>query len=94
MPGSGPLAAWSPGFGRSDTIVVWPTGPKHALFGYPRLGAPREHDLPAGSVAQINTILVRQADERVNFGGTGFHHLAPPHFDRVVDGPTDALIRK
>lgn len=94
MPGSGPPGAWSPGFGRSDTIVVWPTGPRHALFGYPRLGAPREHNLPAESIAQINTILVRHADERVYFGGTGFRHLEPPKFDRVVDGPSDALIRK
>jgi len=55
---------------------------------------PREHDLPAEIVAQINTMVARHADERVFFGGTGFPHLAPPDFDRVVDGPTDALLRK
>jgi Protein of unknown function (DUF4238) len=96
MPGSGPPAAWSPGFGRNDTIVVWPIGPKHALFGYPRLGPPREHNLSAESVAQINTILALGADERVYFSDPGFRHfdLMPPAFDNVVDGPTDALIRK
>jgi len=89
----GPPLGWTPGFGRGDTIVVWPTGPRHALFGA-HGAVPREHNLSAKSVAQINTIIALHADERVYFGEPGFRHLAPPDSEIIVDGPTDALRRK
>jgi hypothetical protein len=86
-----PSIGWAPAFGRSDTTVVWPTGARRALFGFP-YRANREHQLNERTAAQLNTLIAVNADERVYFGGSGFRHLAPD--GSIVDGPTAALHRK
>lgn len=87
-----PPIGWAPAFGRRDTTVVWPTGSRRALFGFP-YRVQREHGLNERTAAQLNTLIAVNADERVYFRGSSFRHLLPPN-GAIVDGPTDALRRK
>jgi hypothetical protein len=91
-PGPPPLS-WTPAFGRSDTTVVWPTGPGHALMGAP-YPVPSVHTISEHTAAQLNTLLAVHADERVYFGGTSFRHFAAPDDVTIVDGPTEMLHRR